>query len=183
MNNINDEKWMDMALELAAGSLSDGEFPVGCILVAGGRVVGEGRRFNSRGMRANELDHAEISALKDCLERKNGAMGSDSREYHDLTAYCTLEPCLMCLGALILNGVKRIVFAYEDVMGGACLPVLASGGLSGFYSGSLYKNLDIEVTDRVKRDESLALFKAFFSNPFNRYWEGSPLARYTMTVE
>jgi tRNA(adenine34) deaminase len=178
----SDEKWMDMALGLAAMALSNGEFPVGCILVSGGQVVGEGMRLNSKGAGANELDHAEIVALRDWAERARGLMDNGVREKLDLIAYCTLEPCLMCLGALILNGVKRIVFAYEDVMGGACLPVSDKGAPCGFNRGSLYDKADVEVIYGVKRDESLALFRAFFFNPSNSYWKDSPLACYTMTV-
>ncbi|MGQ9500049.1 MAG: nucleoside deaminase [Dissulfurimicrobium sp.] len=184
MNDRNDEKWMDMALRLAAMALSNGEFPVGCILVSDGKVVGKGARFNSRGIYANELDHAEIAAIRDYIGRANGVKldNNGRREHPELVAYCTLEPCLMCLGALILNGVKKIVFAYEDVMGGACLPLFATGSLCGFRKGSLYDKACVEVIYGVKRDASLALFKAFFSNPSNSYWRDSPLARYTMTV-
>lgn len=177
---LNDEKWMGRALELAAMALSNGEFPVGCIIVSAGRVVGKGARLNSRGPCANELDHAEIVALRDWAERTNGVECGGREGSDPLTAYCTLEPCLMCLGALILNGIKRIVFAYEDVMGGACLLVSSKGGLFGFYDGSLYKKADIKIIGGIKRAESLALFKAFFSDPSNSYWQDSPLARYTM---
>ena len=80
----------------------------------------------------------------------------------------------MCFGASMIAGIGRIVFAYEDVMGGGTecdrrpLPLL-------------YKDSNIEVISGVLRAESLALFKTFFSNPANTYWKGSLLERYTLS--
>ncbi|MGB9711638.1 MAG: nucleoside deaminase [Dissulfurimicrobium sp.] len=188
--DFNDERWMGKALELASRALSNGEFPVGCVLVSGERVVGEGMRLNSKGGSANELDHAEIIALRDLVRREACITAAGCGDRHDLTAYSTLEPCLMCLGALVLNGVKRIVFAYEDVMGGACgldLSTCNSVFLVSraedpvrFYTESLYNRMaHVKVIGGVRRDESLSLFRAFFSDPANSYWRGSLFAAYT----
>ena len=176
---------MDRALELAEDALVQGEFPVGCVLVSQGRIVGEGRRANSKGRALNELDHAEILALRDWLQGK----GTPSSK-GDVTAYCTLEPCLMCFGALIINGVRRVVFAYEDVMGGATgleFDVPAGrlnpgdrciGGM--IRRGFLYRKDRVEIIPRVRRPESLALFKRFFTSPSSAYLKDTLLARYTM---
>ena len=150
-------------------------------------MVGEGMRRNSKGDGLNELDHAEILALKE-LMKGGGAASADA----SLTAYSTLEPCLMCLGALMLNGVKRIVFAYEDVMGGACgldfsryfsaIPHPAAVDGHVFYNGYLYKKGAVEIIGGVKRSESLYLFKSFFADPPNSYWRASLLADYTLAA-
>lgn len=184
---VDDEKWMSRAIDLAAEAMERGEFPVGCVLVSGGVVVGEGMRRNSRADGLNELDHAEILALRELVKN-----GRSSSACVDLTVYSTLEPCLMCLGALILNGVKRIVFAYEDVMGGACgldfshhfsaLPHSPAIDKHIFYNGYLYKKGVVEIVGGVKRSESLSLFKSFFADPPNSYWRASLLAGYTMAV-
>ena len=79
----------------------------------------------------------------------------------------------MCLGALLINNVNEIVFAYEDVMGGA-----ANCQLSGI--GPLYRDIGLKITANVMRSESLALFKTFFAKPENGYWQDSLLARYTL---
>jgi len=177
----HDEIRMRQAIGLAEQALRAGDFPVGCVLVHGDAIVGEGYRIGSFGPGMNELDHAEIRALRDWYGKGAVGRGRDP----GLSVYCTLEPCLMCLGALLLNGVRRIVFAYEDVMGGACGIALsgvgsASDGISSGYGETLYGSMDVAIRGGILRSESLALFRAFFSNPSSGYWRGSPLARHVM---
>ncbi len=166
------EKWMQEALTLARMALDKGEFPVGCILVSQDKIVGKGNRINSGGKTQNELDHAEILALRDWVA--HGKPGEN------LIAYSTLEPCLMCTGALLISGVNHIVFAYEDVMGGACGMKLGSISIKGQNQGeySIYKKLI--VTPGVLRHESLKLFQTFFLQPDNNYLRGTPLEQYTL---
>lgn len=170
--------FMDMALEQARAALAAGEFPVGAVIVADGRVIADGRRCHSREeagtavtIPANELDHAEIVALRDLLGRQ------PEIDRAGLTVYATLEPCLMCYATLLLNGVRRVVYAYEDVMGGGTKLPLAQ-------LAPLYRELAAEVTlvPGVRRRESLRLFKKFFANPENRYWRGSLLEQYTLAA-
>jgi tRNA(adenine34) deaminase len=169
------ERWMREALSLAASALQKGEFPVGCVLVSGDEVVARGSRLNSLGQGQNELDHAEMVALRQWVDA--GKPGKD------LVCYSTLEPCLMCTGALIISGIKTIVFAYEDVMGGACgirfdrpFSLCAQKG----FEGCLYHDPDLIVIPSVLRKESIRLFKSFFSSPSNRYLKGTPLENYTL---
>ena len=174
-----DEIWMKKALASARKALENGEFPVACILVSKGRVVGRGDRINSTGTVPNELDHAEILALRDWIERGRPGGG--------FTAYTTLEPCLMCLGALILNGARKIFYSYEDVMGGSAgmnfnLPF--SRGHSDSQTDNmrhLYENFGDRIKGALLRQESLELFKRFFSNPENRYLRGTLLETYTLS--
>ena len=176
-----DEYWMLQALELAEQALERGEFPVGCILVSEGLIVGRGDRKNSSGGIMNELDHAEILALRDWTER--------GRPGGVFTAYTTLEPCLMCLGALILNGAGRIIYSYEDVMGGATgidFNQAFSCGHRGIQTGGarhLYKHFEGRIQGPLLRSESLKLFKQFFSNPENSYLKGTMLETYTLAQE
>ena len=158
---------MGEALAEAEAALGRGDFPVGCVLVSGGGVVARGSRRGTAGGGCNELDHAEMTALRELAERPPRTPAGG------LSAFCTMEPCLMCFGALMLHGVDRLVFAYEDVMG---------GGTGGDRSGMppLYRDRRIVVRPHVRRDESLALFKRFFGDPANRYWRGSLLAEYTL---
>jgi len=74
---------------------------------------------------------------------------------------------------LLLNGIRTIVYAYEDIMGGGTrldLNTLAP----------LYREMSTAITPHVLRRESLELFKAFFADQDNTYWQDSPLARYTL---
>ncbi len=97
----------------------------------------------------------------------------DPVDHGEVTVFCTMEPCLMCYAALILAGIGKIVFAYEDVMGGG-------SGCELSRLNPLYKNSPITVVANVLRTESLQLFKAYFSNPANSYWKQSLLAEYTL---
>ena len=161
----NHEKYMRLALKEAEKSLTEGEFPVGCVMVADDTVVAQGHRINSFGERANELDHAEMITLRRLLEDRPGFNCSA------VTVYATMEPCLMCYSTLLLNGVHKIVFAYEDVMGGGTNLPLSE-------LSTLYSKLRVKLVPGVLRPESLALFKRFFRN--HDYWRDSLLARYTM---
>jgi tRNA(adenine34) deaminase len=169
MPSYNDEIFMDQALAQAREALAAGEFPVGCVLTATGGIVAGGRRAHSRSA-VNEIDHAEILALRDLLSREPDTAPSG------LTIYSTMEPCLMCYATLLLNGVRRFVYAYEDPMGGGTCLDLAT-------LTPLYREMRVEVVPYLRRAESLALFKEFFANPANPYWRGSLLAEYTLAQE
>ncbi|MDR3088873.1 MAG: nucleoside deaminase [Desulfobulbaceae bacterium] len=159
------EFFMDQALRQAQAALDRGEFPVGCVIVCGKQIVAKGERRDSAGD-APELEHAEIVAIRN-LARQNPGLNPAN-----LTVYSTMEPCLMCLGTLIVNGFRQIVYAYEDVFGGAAdLP------LSDLRP--LYKNIRIAVIGGVRRWQSLALFQRFFAARPS-YLRGSLLAEYTL---
>jgi tRNA(adenine34) deaminase len=162
----SDITYMDLALSQASEALAAGEFPVGCVIADGAGLVAEGRRRHSR-EQANELDHAEIVALRTLLDN------SPAIDRAGLTVYSTMEPCLMCFSTLLLNGVHRIVYGYEDVMGGGT-------NLDLTPLAPLYRTMRVEVFPGVRRAESLALFRDFFADPANGYWQGSLLAEYTL---
>lgn len=165
----NDAAHMTTALELAQIALAGGEFPVGCVIADREGVVARGYRTGTAAGLVNEIDHAEINALRDLC---------DAKLYIDrsrLTIYCTMEPCLMCFSAILLSGIKRIVYAYEDVMGGgtAC----DRAGLP-----PLYRDAQMTVIAGLLRKNSLALFRRFFADSANPYWANSLLSRYTLEM-
>lgn len=162
-----DEKYMKAALGEAKAALAAGEFPVGCVIAGPHGVAASGGRSFSRGPEANEIDHAEMAALRNLSD--SGFEGDKG----GLTLYATMEPCLMCFGAAVISEIRRIVYAYEDVMGGGTACSLEN-------LPPLYKNSEIRVIGHVLREQSLELFYRFFSNPENTYLQGTLLAEYTL---
>jgi tRNA(adenine34) deaminase len=162
------KKYMKEALQEAKKALAAGEFPVGCIMVLNNEIVSRGRRINSKPPTENELDHAEIMALRKLFDNY------PETNRTDITVYSTLEPCLMCYATLLLNGIRKIVYAYEDFMGGGT-------GLTLRELPPLYSEMQISITPHILRQESLELFRRFFADPNNSYWQDSPLERYTLS--
>src|SRR4051812_29904270 len=98
---------MTEALRLAREGETNGEVPVGAVVVMGGEIVGRG--WNAPIARRDPTAHAEIVALREAA----GAAGNYRLE--DATLYCTLEPCAMCAGALVNARVVRLVFGARDL--------------------------------------------------------------------
>ena len=161
------EHFMGEALKEAQKAFGRGEFPVGCVMVHGGRVIARGSRKGTCDGGRNELDHAEMVALRRLAARK------EQPEPHGISVFSTMEPCLMCFGALMLHDIGEIVFAYEDPMGG-------STACDQSRLSPLYRESSMRVRSGVCRRDSLKLFKAFFADPRNSYWRGSHLAQYTL---
>jgi tRNA(adenine34) deaminase len=164
------EYFMKEALKQARKALDAGEFPVGCVLVHQDRVVATGARKGTSGQFPNEIEHAEMIALKRLSDMK--IVANDTK----IVLFTTMEPCLMCLGAMMLSGISEVVYAYEDVMGGGTRCDLSK-------MAPLYKNNPMAVIPHILRNESLKLFKLFFNNPENSYWQNSLLAEYTIGQE
>ena len=165
-----DSTFMRAALDMAQTALADGEFPVGCVIADGDTVVARGRRKGTATGRGNEIDHAEINALRRLCHSR------PELDRSILTLYCTMEPCLMCFSAIVLSGIGRMVYAYEDVMGGGT-------GLDRSDWPPLYRDAKLTVISGVLRRESLALFQRFFADSGNPYWSDSPLSRYTLAQQ
>jgi tRNA(adenine34) deaminase len=106
-----DEIWMQQALELAAQAAQIGEIPVGALIVHDGAVVAAA--FNRKEERQNSLAHAEILAI----EEASRALGR--WRLTGCTLYVTLEPCLMCSGAIVQARLDRVVYATADLKAGA----------------------------------------------------------------
>jgi tRNA(adenine34) deaminase len=107
-----DRGWMQRALELARhAEASDGEVPVGAVLVLNGEMVGEG--WNRNITLHDPTAHAEIQALRDAGRRVG------NYRFPGATLYVTLEPCVMCAGAMIHARIGRVVYAATDPKTGA----------------------------------------------------------------
>ena len=107
----NDEAWMRHAIRLAQRAESQGEVPVGALVVKGGQCIAEG--WNQPITQHDATAHAEIMALR------QAGIASQNYRLVDTTLYVTLEPCVMCMGAIIHARVQRLVFGAYDVKRGA----------------------------------------------------------------
>jgi tRNA(adenine34) deaminase len=112
-----DEAWMRYALRLAQRAEQQGEVPIGAILVKDDRCIAEG--WNSPIATHDPTAHAELVAI-----RKAGAALANYR-LSDTTLYVTLEPCVMCMGAISHARIKRLVFGAFDAKRGAVCNALS----------------------------------------------------------
>ena len=109
---FSDEYWMQQAYEQAASAALIGEIPVGAIIVSNNHIIGAG--FNAPISLNDPTAHAEIQAIRQaCQVLENYRLPDDA------TLYVTLEPCTMCVGALIHSRIKRVVFGAVEPKAGS----------------------------------------------------------------
>ncbi|HIJ87945.1 MAG TPA: nucleoside deaminase [Desulfuromonadales bacterium] len=142
------EQWMRSAIAEAVKAESKAEVPIGCVIVRDGRIIARGH--NLRETSQDPTGHAELIAIRKAA-RKLG-----SWRLLDTALYVTLEPCTMCMGAIILARIPTVVFGCLDPKGGA--------------AGSLYDLSDdarlnhrVELVPRVLESECSSLLRSFFA--------------------
>jgi tRNA(adenine34) deaminase len=113
---VNDEHWMRLALAEAEKALQNGDVPIGAVAVRDGVVIGAG--YNRREADTDPTAHAEMIAMRQAAQ----AVGYWRLE--GVTLYCTLEPCAMCAGAMVLARLPRVVYAATDPKAGAAGSVM-----------------------------------------------------------
>ena len=143
----SDEALLKCAIDLAREAESAGEVPIGAVVAHDGVIVGRGRN-SSIGLN-DPTAHAEILALREAAS----TLGNYRLEA--ATLYCTLEPCIMCAGALVNARVKRLVFGTRD---------LRFGGVRSKYrlADSEVLNHRVEIVEGVLGAECAELLGAFF---------------------
>lgn len=137
---------MQKALELAKISASEGEVPVGAIIVKGDEIVGTGR--NRREYGKNALYHAEIEAIDNACKTLGGW------RLWKCDMYVTLEPCPMCAGAIINSRIKTVYYGASDLKAGSF------GSVVDF--NSLPYNHKPEIVSGVMQDEAKKMLSDFF---------------------
>jgi tRNA(adenine34) deaminase len=147
MTPMNDADFMRRALELAQIAADEGEVPVGAVLVSDRNIIGEG--WNRPIASHDPTAHAEVVAMR--------AAASVLQNYRlgDCTLYATLEPCAMCMGAVLNARVSRVVFGAWDAKAGACGSVIDLPR-----EPRLAHRLD--VFGGVRSDEAAVLLRQFF---------------------
>lgn len=139
--------FMKIALEEAGIAFSEGEVPVGVVLVSEGNIIS--KAHNTRETSKDPTAHAEMLAIRKGVEK------SDSWRLSNATLYVTKEPCIMCAGAMVNARIKRLVYGCKDEKGGA--------------AGSLYHllsdrrlNHQVEIVSGFLEDECAEILKRFF---------------------
>jgi len=143
-----DQAFMRAALEQARKAQAKGEVPVGAVVVKDGVIVGAG--FNAPISGHDPTAHAEVLALRDAA-RKLG-----NYRLPDCELYVTLEPCVMCVGAILHARIARLVYGAADPKTGAC------GGVVDLFAEPRL-NHHAGVTAGVMEEECAALLRNFFS--------------------
>ncbi|HIF73661.1 MAG TPA: tRNA adenosine(34) deaminase TadA [Porticoccaceae bacterium] len=144
---INHEKWMRKAMQLADYAGEQGEVPVGAILVENGKQIGTG---HNQPIESNDpTAHAEIVALR------NGSQFKQNYRLPGATLYVTIEPCTMCLGALIHARVELLVFGAREPRAGAIVSNLPLAEITHF-------NHQLEFVEGVLEQECSELMQNFF---------------------
>ncbi len=147
MTSEDHEIWMSQALREAERAYRQNEVPVGAVVVHENRIIGRG--FNQIEMLGDPTAHAEMIAITSAV----GTLGV--KWLYGAALYVTLEPCVMCAGAMILARLGRLVYGATDPKTGAC---------SSLYQipGDPRLNHRVEVTGGIREQECSFLLKNFF---------------------
>jgi len=143
----DDEKWMQIAINESNAAISEDEIPVGAVIVKNGRLIA--KAHNQPVSTNDPTAHAEIQVI-----RKAGKKEKNYRLV-GTTLYVTLEPCLMCLGALMHARIERIVFGAKDTKNGVC------GSLLDLTNASQFNHHAI-VTGGVLEKQCQEILRSFF---------------------
>ncbi|MBT3016274.1 MAG: tRNA adenosine(34) deaminase TadA [Candidatus Thiodiazotropha sp. (ex Clathrolucina costata)] len=146
--DLQDQQFMRQALLLAQRAESQGEVPVGAVVVLEGEIIGEG--WNQPIALQDPTAHAEIVALRDAASRIG------NYRLPGTTLYVTLEPCPMCAGAIVHARVGRVVFAADDPKGGA------AGSVFDLLPTDHRFNHSVAVKGGVLQQRATDLLKDFF---------------------
>jgi tRNA(adenine34) deaminase len=150
MTQLDDEVFMRMALEEALKAEGIGEVPIGAVIVGeDGEIIS--RAHNMRETSFDPTAHAEIIAIREAAKELGNWRLADT------TLYVTLEPCVMCMGAIILSRIKRVVLGAHDPKAGAIVSVYNIGADEKL-------NHKVQVEEGVLKDECAGLLKRFFGN-------------------
>ena len=147
LRDTSDEYCMQQALELAIKAEQEDEVPVGALLVLNNEIIGEG--YNQPISTNDPTGHAEIIALR------AAALHQDNYRLPGATLYVTLEPCVMCAGAIIHARLSRVVFGAYDAKAGAVSSVFNILGADRL-------NHMVDVTGGVMESECAGLLQEFF---------------------
>ena len=148
----NDEKYMKLAILQARKAMKNQEVPVGCVIVKDEKIIGKG--YNKKEQKKCAVFHAEIMAIeKACKKVGDWRLG-------DCTMYVTMEPCVMCAGAILNHRIKNVVFGVDEENFGAC-----GGGIDVLNNVDLHSKTNVK--NGVLKRKCLKLLQDFFKERRN----------------
>lgn len=148
-----ESKFMLKALSLAKKAATLDEVPVGCVVVRNGKIIGTG--YNKKEAKKSALEHAEIIAISSATKKiKDWRLdGAD--------IYVTLEPCLMCMGAIINHRIKNVYFGAHDPKGGSVESNLKIREIKGLNHYPNFKG-------GILSEDSANMLKTYFKTKRNK---------------
>ncbi len=142
----NDIYYMNLALKEAKKAIKYGDIPIGCVIVMNNKVIS--KAFNKKEFNNNPIKHAEIIAIEKASKKLN------TWHLDECTLYTTMEPCLMCAGAILQSRISRIVYG---------LPNNNFGEVTS--NNEVFKNnKKIKIDGCICEEESKSLVQSFFKN-------------------
>ena len=146
---MQDEYYMNLALEQAKTAYKNGDVPVGAVVVLGNKIVS--KAYNKKNKKKNAVMHAEIIAIEKACKKIG------SWYLKDCVLYVTLEPCLMCCGAILQSRIARVVY------GAKCDKFGFAGSIDNVLLNEK-NNHRVDLNGGICSDESSMLLKNFFSD-------------------
>lgn len=148
----NDSYYMKEALKEANKAAFIGEIPIGAVIVKDGEIIGRGHNFRQHSNMA--IQHAEIIAIEQANLKEH------SWRLIDCTIYVTIEPCVMCAGAILNSRMKRLVYGADNKK---------AGGINSLYHllSDTRQNHQVEVTSQVEYVQAGKIMQDFFKNKRN----------------
>jgi len=141
------EKYMEIALKEAKKALKHNDVPIGAVIVENGKIISRGH--NKKERKHSATKHAEIIAIEKACKRKK------SWYLNECTLYVTIEPCMMCCGAIIQSRINKIVYGSENEKFGYITSIDSS-------FSSKKNNHSVKIESGILRDECRKLIKDFF---------------------
>jgi len=143
----DDIKFMSLAIEQALEARSEGEVPIGAVVVKDGEVIGKGR--NAKAVAKTATSHAEIIAIEDA-SKNTGDWRLD-----ECSLYVTVEPCLMCAGTIIHSRIRNVVFGVPEPKFGGVISLANTFDIQGL-------NHKVNYRHGIFEDEIREMLKSFF---------------------
>ena len=148
MKSIHD-KFMLLALKEAQKARDIDEVPIGCVIIKDNKVISRG--FNHRESKNDVTSHAEIEAIRKASKKLN------DWQLIDCDLYVTIEPCIMCTGAIIQSHIRHVYYGSEDPKGGGLVSAINISEVKGL-------NHYPEITGGILRDKCSSIVKEYFAN-------------------